>query len=377
MEPIANHQSSPAVPSPRQSRRRFARPGLAWGTMLLAFWAVTPVWAQAAKPAIQEGRAFLAAAGRGDLARVKAMVARDPGLVNYKTKTGYTALHQTALSGHVAVARYLLDQGAALEARDKYGFTPLHQAAHRHAKITVTRLLIERGAKVNAPDIKGHTPLFRAILNGRPDIAALLKKSGGRLPADAAARFFVAVAQNDPNLAARIAARDPKVVQARTAVGATPLHVAAMLGRSRTTAWLIKQGADLNAVNVSKMTPLALAVLLHQPDTAALLIQNKAKLDPTDTLGRTPLHLAAIKGYTEVAARLIKAGANVRARDRWGHTPLHSAAYWGRDRIVPLLIARGAPLNLRDQFGLTPLAWALRRRKMSTARLLRQKGAQQ
>ncbi len=377
MEPDVTHQPSPVIPSPRQARRRFVRPALVWGTMLLALGAAIPVWAQAAKPADKPGRAFLAAARKGDLARVKAMVARNPGLVNYKTKTGSTALHQMALYGHLAVARYLIDRGAALEARDKYGFTPLHQAAHGHAKIVITRLLIERGAKVNAPDIKGHTPLFRAILNGRPDIAALLKKHGGRLPADAASRFFVAVAQNNPTLAGRIAAQDPKVIEARTAVGATPFHVAAMLGRTRTTIWLIKHKADLNAVNASRMTPLALAVLLHQPDTVALLVQNKANLELANFQGRTPLHLAAIKGYAVIAAQLIKGGANVQARDQWSLTPLHSAAYWGRDQIVTLLIARGAPLNLRDQYGLTPLAWALRRRKMSTARLLQAKGGHQ
>jgi ankyrin repeat protein len=41
---------------------------------------------------------------------------------------GCSALHVAARRGNVAVARALLEWGADIEARDKYGDTPLHRA---------------------------------------------------------------------------------------------------------------------------------------------------------------------------------------------------------------------------------------------------------
>jgi hemoglobin len=59
--------------------------------------------------------------------------------------TRATALHMAARRGHLEIARALLDCGAAIEARDRKGDTPLQRAINcrRHA---VVELLVERGA---------------------------------------------------------------------------------------------------------------------------------------------------------------------------------------------------------------------------------------
>ena len=58
--------------------------------------------------------------------------------------TGSTALHMAARRGHVEVARALLDSGAALNARDRKGDTPLQRAINCR-KNGVSQLLLERG----------------------------------------------------------------------------------------------------------------------------------------------------------------------------------------------------------------------------------------
>ena len=59
--------------------------------------------------------------------------------------TRATALHMAARRGYVEIARALLDCGAAIEARDSKGDTPLQRAINCR-RIAVSQLLVERGA---------------------------------------------------------------------------------------------------------------------------------------------------------------------------------------------------------------------------------------
>jgi len=58
--------------------------------------------------------------------------------------TRATALHMAARRGHVEIARALLDSGAAVNARDRKGDTPLQRAINCR-KNGITQLLLERG----------------------------------------------------------------------------------------------------------------------------------------------------------------------------------------------------------------------------------------
>jgi hypothetical protein len=60
--------------------------------------------------------------------------------------TRATALHMAARRGHVEIARALLDCGAAVNARDRKGDTPLQRAINCRRN-GVAQLLIERGAR--------------------------------------------------------------------------------------------------------------------------------------------------------------------------------------------------------------------------------------
>jgi ankyrin repeat protein len=55
----------------------------------------------------------------------------------------------------------MLEKGAAINAPNNHGDTPLHRAA---TLPQATRLLIEKGAVVNAAAVDGQTPLHYAIL---------------------------------------------------------------------------------------------------------------------------------------------------------------------------------------------------------------------
>lgn len=69
--------------------------------------------------------------------------------------------------GDVEKVKKLLKEGADANAKDRFGFTPLHYTA-LNGHFEVVKLLIERGADVNAKDKDGGLPytvqLFMVML---------------------------------------------------------------------------------------------------------------------------------------------------------------------------------------------------------------------
>jgi ankyrin repeat protein len=86
-----------------------------------------------------------------------------------------TALHMAAAGGSVDVARVLLDAGAAVDARDVRGVTPLTFAvATDRPQAGLVRLLIERGADKTLRSNDGESPVDWARKYNNPAILAEL-----------------------------------------------------------------------------------------------------------------------------------------------------------------------------------------------------------
>ena len=100
-------------------------------------------------------------------------------VADLKNTTQPAALLSAAASGDTTQTAALLNQGAALEARDDAGRTPLMLAVMQH-KPEVVRLLLDRGADPNVADSAGRTPLQQAKQENQREIAALLERAGAR-----------------------------------------------------------------------------------------------------------------------------------------------------------------------------------------------------
>ena len=98
--------------------------------------------------------------------------------VNAKNIYKRTPLYYAAGNGMYEVVSLLISKSKNLNNIDGYGLTPLHIAAKGHKKITLT--LIENGSDVNTKDKNGNTPLDIAAENQNTEIAALLRKHGGK-----------------------------------------------------------------------------------------------------------------------------------------------------------------------------------------------------
>jgi ankyrin repeat protein/beta-lactamase regulating signal transducer with metallopeptidase domain len=83
-----------------------------------------------------------------------------------------------------AKARSLIEGGADVNKRTRYGTSPLHMAAGAGLK-DIAELLIDKGANVNAADNRGRTPLHNAAEKGYKEIVELLLAQGADVNAGA------------------------------------------------------------------------------------------------------------------------------------------------------------------------------------------------
>jgi uncharacterized protein len=92
---------------------------------------------------------------------------------------GWTPLIYAATGGHDEMVRYLLSEGAMIDAVSPNGTTALMMAV-REEKFSTAELLIARGANVNVRNENGATALEWAERSGDSALVDRLKRAGAR-----------------------------------------------------------------------------------------------------------------------------------------------------------------------------------------------------
>jgi ankyrin repeat protein len=257
-----------------------------------------------------------------------------------------------------AVVALLVEAGAKVDARDKYGNTPL--MANWLGYEDVTAALMKAGASVNARDDSGATALSGAPT---PAIASLLLK-GGADPLLGDGLALRQAADDDRFDVLRFLLR-VRIRWTKSTLGAALYHVAA---RSEVDLAdeLIKRGVDVNARSERKRTPLMGAAMSGLPTLVTRVLAERPDVNAADESGDTALHLARRdfgdrympdSDWTRTVEVLLDAGADIHRRNQYGRTLMHACP---DQSVVELLIARGAKVDDRDSSGETALmrcAW--------------------
>jgi len=156
---------------------------------------------------------FFEAVALGDLDAVRRFIAEQPALLHSSSPDGFTGLHLAVFFGHEAIAGYLVDKGADVDAISANlsfarNATPLHSAVAA-GKTELVRLLLSRGARVNATQDGGLTPLHGAAAGGQAEIVELLLAAGadaGRLSGDQKTASAFAAERGHTDIATRLSA---------------------------------------------------------------------------------------------------------------------------------------------------------------------------
>ena len=84
-----------------------------------------------------------------------------------------------------------------------------------------------------------------------------------------------------------------------------------------------------------------MAERFEKKDIVELLLKNKANINAVDNYGETPLHDAAINGRLDMVKLLLTHQAAVNATNKDGETPLRETAKYGHKEVVDLLRQHG------------------------------------
>ncbi|KAK3332873.1 hypothetical protein B0T19DRAFT_457863, partial [Cercophora scortea] len=207
------------------------------------------------------------------------------------SSSGRSALWWSVTRGHLAATKLLVEAGIDPTQLDAFSISAVHQAA-----------------------AIGDTDIFEAIISAP-------QQSGGKIVVDsegwtplhwAAARGHSAITQRI--FCHRGGKTEYGTRGSRTASGRTPLHLAALNGKTELIAELAGRPKFRDLVNIP------------------------------DATGQTALHLAAFRGHLGTVKRLLDCKADITIRDNLGKTAADRATDMGNDVVVSAL----AELSKRD-----------------------------
>jgi len=226
----------------------------------------------------------------------------------------------------IELATELLDDGASVDARDRFGARPLSHAA-RFGHLEMVDLLLAHGAPIDARNLVGATALYFAAEGGHTSVVQHLIERGA-----------------DVNLTGRS--------------GVSPVAAAAYAGNDSVVEALLARGADERAPDETGKPPIVYAAAGARIEIVKRLLARNVDINTRYPNGLTllmwasgPDEKAPEARAMQVVSYLLDAGANLDDCDDRGRTALMIAAEGGHAEIAGLLVARGADPTLKDKAG--------------------------
>jgi ankyrin repeat protein len=246
---------------------------------------------------------------QGDLATVKELVEKNPQLVKAKTAKSETLLHVAARLDNDAIAAYLIEKGADINALQNDLHTPLFEAG-----IKVTRVLVEHGANIDYATPDGTSAISWALHNHDREVFNYLFERKAKLTLPALASFG----------------------------GVLAIESAFSWGNSGLLEIFAQQGLDPLFQNDAGMTLAHFAVKSNSTQLVEKLIAYGAPINRSDVFGWTPLHTAAYSGNQAVVELLVRKGLDKNARTLDGKTPYLLAKEAKNTNVADYLVSLGA-----------------------------------
>jgi glyoxylase-like metal-dependent hydrolase (beta-lactamase superfamily II) len=116
----------------------------------------------------------------GDLAKVMAIVEKDPRIVNIPNPNGETIIFGALVERRAEIVEYLISKGADVNVQNNFHMAPLHIACVRGLPLGLVKLLVEKGADVNAVSKYQGKPLDLADESGDEAVVRYLTSKGAR-----------------------------------------------------------------------------------------------------------------------------------------------------------------------------------------------------
>ena len=161
----------------------------------------------------------------------------------------------------------------------------------------MVKKLVESGANINAKPTNGNSPMIYACLSGRKDIFEVLIENGANILA-INCLHLVSVKGNVEIM--KILLEKGLDVNSRNGKGDTPLLITCLNGQAKAAHFLLKNGANFQAVNKHLYNGLHIVaeydgMYASLLETAKVLLEEGADATMKTHQGLTPFHLAVRK----------------------------------------------------------------------------------
>ncbi|MHB9148025.1 MAG: ankyrin repeat domain-containing protein [Candidatus Amoebophilus sp.] len=305
-------------------------------------------------------------------------------LINARGSDERTPLH--ILARHLELEepiRFLIEQGADVNAKDAYGYIPLHYALgdvpnNIDNNFKVVWLLLEKGADPNAISNNGETPLGLYIdqrdLRWYDGIAELLIDKGAdisEVDEDGNTLLYRAFRARKLDIVKVLLEKGVKMNPNISSQGGLPcmicyyeeaeydkhpgymfkVHNTEMFNRHLELLNLaLAQGIDINdrdaegnsllhivALEYGRLDKGGEAVINRLLDLAKMLIARGVDVNAANEEGNYPLHLAAASRTPHLVKLLVELGAKIDVRNNDDETPLDVASRQGKEEIIGIL----------------------------------------
>ncbi|KAJ8664415.1 hypothetical protein QAD02_006077 [Eretmocerus hayati] len=281
-------------------------------------------------------------------------------------------LHTAAEKGYLNIVEHLVESGTSvdtLHSKDD-GLTTLHCAVKNNQE-EVARFLLSNGADVNAQDVNGKSPVFYAIENNNFKITKLLLWQGAD-PETNPALFRAAVVKGCSETVETLLQFGADV-NASDECGRTALHITSSGDIARL---LVSRGANVEAQLIENgARPLHTATESGFATVVKALLESNADVNAQLKNETTALHIATENGFKNIVRMLLNYGAKIDADIRNGTTAMHMAAQRGHNEVIEILVDYGADIDAKDNYGKTPLLFAIRKGHAKTVLTLLENGS--
>ncbi len=300
------------------------------------------------------GQEILDAARMNDLAKVEALVRKDPSLLRGKDPGGNSALHLAVRNGLLPLTGLLISLGADINAANAQLETPLHVAINS-GKEAAARVLIEKGADLSRKDVRGNTPLHSAVGKEMKDIVQALIAKGADIESRNENQHtpFMLTARNTGNVdIGRILLKHGADIHTKDSYAYTPLNWTAFFGNREFVDFLLDNGADFDPTEGKGLMILRNAAQYGFPGLFKLVADRDKELFADEKQNTITMSTAIAGGSVEIVKMLLARNIPVQhLRNAHGWRPIHSVAKRGHLAMIEFLAEHGADLKSRTSAG--------------------------
>ncbi len=233
----------------------------------------------------------------------------DPGVLGERASCLQLAIYQKANPAVIMTAVKRFPDSIKVLSNDRYKRSVLYYFAEKNSDPALLKFLLENGADIEAKQEDGSTPLLVAIWVKNDKAVRALLDAGASIHAKTnvqSTALHMASAKSPLPFAKELIQKGLDVNAETSGDHTTPLMMAANAGRADTVKFLLENGAKVNAQEIAgdKRTALHYAVNSKNPETVNVLLEYKADKSIRDKDGLTPLELAEKKNLPEFAELL-------------------------------------------------------------------------